>query len=1011
MRRSSFFRLFPGLVFTLLALFLVAGRSNLPPELVYRYLQHDPAKAEEVLRIAEARQGNGGWLRNARISDAPGSFPKPDLSVVDLGTGLVFAQVGDGQIPGTEKFFQTTLILINQTAHSTSGTIEFFDNSGNPLVVTINGVSASSFPFTLGSSRTARFRTSGTGAVKVGWAHVHSEQPISGTATFGIRDNTGRVYTDVGVEESPVGTEFMLFADMIGQSRTGVALANPGAVGVDVQLQLIDRNGTSKATRQVNLPAWGHWAQYLDETFNGVSGIQEFEGSVVLTSTREFHGVTLRETGDQLTSMPMVRKPATGSTWTKIALAHIGDGAAGGLSIESSVILLNNLAAACTGTVDFYLSSGEEMMVTIGGTKASKFTFSLAPNAVTRFLTSGTGALQTGFAVVSMDQPITGTGLFSLYNSQGALDTEVGVGTTPLQKAVSIIADSLDVYNTGIALAYPIPADLAGENRVRLTLYDRNGVSKGTADVTLKNFQHSAQFLTELFPAVAGIDEFDGRIDVSANQYVAVLSLRQAGTQLTSMPFFQRRYGFAPTSAMRFAQDLAGTVSPTLSWRLLQTGNDFALENVTVSAPALGFNATGIQAGDLIGFGNFIRDDESRTYELVAREFGSLIFDLVEHSPDGTALVGEGELNGEATRNLAVELRFFDKKPYTYVGSALETEFWLAPGIVTVPASPTAAAAVTTEFTSVSVDPNRESRLVRRTTEQLTFKAASATQANLLKVFPIFVRPGVTIRLEGTQFGSNPLVRFNFEQYDTSTYQTTQYSYPVIPASGPEGWTAKVPLITGSDPTRGYLDLKSIQVDNGSGPGNKYESRMNFAPVFRARPDTTKGGASANFSFSFEQAARQFSIAWFQVGFFDVTANFSGLAVGSSIGTGKYGSDNYVLKVKTVSATEVIVDVIEEGYTEAFGEMKLQRFPDALPSENLPGLGVTFRQLEPPVGPQLLTDRLKLEWTFTGLPLVLPQAGSLVSMAGNTLSSQNRGSSSGLQVDFFTAFVTSAELQ
>lgn len=1008
MRRSSFARVFPGLIFCLLVLFLVAGRSKLPPQLVYRYLQHDPAKAEEVLRIAEARQGNGGWLRNAQTSEATESFPKPDLSVVDMGTALVFAQVGDGQIPGTQRFFQTTLVLINQTAHSTSGTIEFFDNGGNPLVVAINGVSASSFPFTLASSRTARFSTSGTGAVKVGWAHVHSEQPISGTATFGIRDNTGRVYTDVGVEESPVGTEFMLFADMIGQSRTGVALANPGAVPVDVQFQLIDRNGVSKGTRQVNLPAWGHWAQYLDETFTGVSGIQEFEGSVVLTSTREFHGVTLRETGEQLTSMPMVRKPAAGTTWTKIALAHIGDGTSSGLSIKSSVILMNNLTAPCAGTVQFYLSTGGEMMVTIGGTRASTFNFSLAPNAVTRFLTSGTGALQTGFAVVSMDQPITGTGLFSIYNSQGALDTEVGVGTTPLQRTVSIIADSLDVYNTGIALAYPIPADLAGENRVQLTLYDRNNAYKAAADVNLKNFEHKAQFLTELFPAVAGIEEFDGRIDVNANQYVAVLSLRQAGTKLTSMPYFQKRYGFGPTSTMHFAQDLAGAVSPTLSWRLLQNGNDFALENLTVNAPGLGFNATGIGVGDRIGFGNFIRDDESRTYELVAREFGSLIFDLVEHGPDGTAVVGEGELNGEATRNLAIDLRFFDKKPYTYVGSALETEFWLAPGIVTLPASP-GTVAVTTEFQSVSVDPNRDSRLLRRTTEQLTFKAASATQANLLKVFPIFVRPGVTVRLEGNQFGSNPLVLFNFEQFDTSTYQTTKYAYPVIAASGPEGWTAKVPLLTGSDPTRGYLDLKSIQVDNGSGPGNKYETRMNFAPVFRAYPSTTKGGASANVSFSFEQAARQFSIVWFQVGFFGVTADLASLQVGASIGTGKYGSDTYALKVKTVSATEVVVDVVEEGYTDPFGEMKLQRFPDALPSEHLPGLGVTFRQLEMPVAPQLLTNRLKLEWTFTGLPLVLPQAGNLVSMVGNTLSSQSRAASSGLQVDFNTAFVTSAE--
>ncbi len=1007
MFRLIFTRLFPGLVFCAAVLLLVAGRAKLPPQLVYRYFQEDPARAEQLVRLAEDRKGNGGWLRSPVVSESVGGFSEPDLSIVDLGTAIVFAQIGDGQIPGTQQFFQTTLILINQTRNETSGTIEFFDNDGLPLVVTIDGVANSSFPFALGSRQTKRFQTAGTGNVKVGWAHVHSDQPIGGTATFGIRDSSGRIYTDVGVEESPVGTEFMLFADMIGASRTGIALSNPSNENVTVQVELFDRNGNSKKTAQVALPPWGHASQFLDELFSSVPGIEEFEGSAVLSSTREFYGVTLRSTSDQLTSMPMLKAPAPGATWTKIAFAHMGDGAAGDLSIKSTIVLMNNLEGRAGGTIEFYRSDGTPMEVTISGTRAAQFNFGLDPNAVSRFVTSGTGELQTGYAVVSMDEPINGTALFSIFN-KGILDSEAGVGTTPLQKTLSVIADSLDRYNTGIAVAYPIPSDVAGTNSVTMTLYDRTGSWKASTVISLENFEHNAQFLHELFPDVEGIDEFDGRIDISAGQYATFLSLRQADTKLTSMPYFRKTNGFAPTSSLKFAQSLAGTVSPTANWRLIQKSGDFALETVRLESAGLGVDGSGILVGDRIGFGNFIRDDESRTYELIARAAGGGTFDLIEFGPERTAAIGDGTIAGSANGNLAMEIQFFGKQPFTYVGSEVQTEFWLVPGLLTVPANP-GKVAVTTEFNSVSTSPERDRRLTRRTTEQLTFGAPSASLANLFRVSPIFLRPGVNVRLQGTRFGDNPLVVFNFQQFDTETNQNSEIAFPVIASEGAQGWTARVPRISGSVPTRGYLQLKSIQVDNGSGGGNTYECGMNFAPGFRASFDTTTGGEAANVSFSFDQAEGQLALAWFQVGFFNVTSDFGGLKAGDNIGTGSYANDTYNLTVKTVAPAEVIVDVIEEGSSDPFGELTLQRFPDAQPEENLPGLGLIFRVLEPPGGPQLITSRLKLDWSLTGVPITLPAAGSYVHVSGNILSSPNSGSSQGLPSDFSTFFQTGTE--
>lgn len=1007
MLRLSYFRVLPGLLFCFIALLLVAGREKLPPQLVYRYLQADPARAEQILRDAEATLGNGGWLRHPIVSERAAAFPEPDLSVQDVGSALAFAQIGDGQIPGTQQFFQTTLILVNQTGNSASGTIEFYDNDGLPLVVTIDGVADSAFPFQLQSRQTKRFQTAGTGDVKVGWAHVHSSQPVGGTATFGMRDNTGRIYTDIGVEESPVGKEFMLYADMVGNSRTAMALANPSGSPIDIQVQLFQKTGTLKSTGSIHLPAWGHSAQFLDELFKDVSGIQEFEGSAVVTSPQDFHGITLRSTGDQLTSMPMLGKPPAGAAWTKIAFAHLGDGTAGDLSITSSIVLMNNLESRAEGVIEFHSSDGTEMVVNIGGTQSSEFSFSLDANGVARFVTGGAGDLKTGYAVVSMDQPINGTALFSIYN-KGALDSEAGIGATPLQKKLTIIADSLDLYNTGIAVAYPIPSDVSSSNSISMTLYDHNGDWRGSKSLTLQNFEHSAGFITDLFPDVDGIDEFDGYVDISAGQYAAFLCLRQAGAKLTSMPYFRKSYGFAPTSTLRFAQNLAGAVSPAATWRLVQQGNDFALENVRLSSSGLGFNPAGIVAGDRIGFGQFVQDEESRTFELIARSTGAETFDLIEFSSDGTSVIGAGTIDGAVNGNLQVQIQFLNKQPFSYVGSEVQTDFWLVPGLLQVPAN-AGSVTVNSEFTSVSTELDVDRPLLRRTSQQLAFVAPSASLANLFEVSPVFLRPGVTARLEGTRFGSNPLAIFNFEQLDWLTGQSTELSFPIIAEEDSDGWSARVPVIVGSTPDLGFLQLKSIQVDNGSGAGNLYECGMNFAPGFQVHPDTTLGGDTTQVSFTFNQAQGQLALIWFQVGFFNVSTDFSGLAAEDDIGTGTYGEDHYQLIVKSVAPTEVIVDVVEAGYTDAFGELKLERFPGADPDERLPDLGLTFRMLEPPEGPQLLSSPLRLDWSLTGVPITLPQAGSVVQVSGNTLSAPATGSSAGHQVDFDTHFQTGTE--
>ena len=196
---------------------------------------------------------------------------------------------GDGAIDGTDLFLQTTIELLEDTfferPEPVRGRIEFYDDGGNPQDIRLNGITASVFPFELSNGQLQRFISSGTGVVKSGWAHIHADQPIHATSSFGLRNSAGDVLTDVGVAVAKLGQEFTVFADSIGSSRTAVAVANPhDGESLSLDFELHSPEGRLLAVEPRQLGPRGHFASFLSEIFVGFAGIEEFEGSVVIRS-------------------------------------------------------------------------------------------------------------------------------------------------------------------------------------------------------------------------------------------------------------------------------------------------------------------------------------------------------------------------------------------------------------------------------------------------------------------------------------------------------------------------------------------------------------------------------------------------------------------------------------------------------------------------------------------------------------------------------------------------------
>ena len=694
----------------------------------------------------------------------------------------------------------------------------------------------------------------------------------------------------------------MIFADSIGSSNTGLALANPGDDPVTLDLILNDAAGVERARRQDVLAPRGHLARFIDELFPSVNGIDEFEGSVVIRSVGvgvaggetpsgstpppDFAGMTLRVTGDLLTSLPMVAPARPQDQFTRLAFTQVADGAGAGLVIDSSFILFNNTDSPVTGDLELFKSDPSPLMVSLDGTLASSFPFSLQPGQIWRRTTGATGDIQVGWGRVTMDQPIAGSGLFTTRDASGEIVSEVGVSSAKLGEETHLVVDTQGRFNTGMAIAFPISPEISSRDvarriRVSFELIDSQGVQRARAPTRrFERLEHQSFFVTELFPNFTEFSDFEGWLKITARDQggnrepapIAVLALRSAIEKLTSTPSLIPQYGFAPFSELLPDQNLAGT-SPPVRFRLVQNAGDMQLSSLTLSAPSLGLNSDAVQPGDFFGFvtlgynavGRLLATgDESIEFEVLGSESGG--FPAVTTYTN----VASGRLIGSPDGNLVVELSV-ESAPNKFQTRDAVWEFFVDPGIIQVPETP-GPVEVATEYVSVSRSSKRDEGRVRfQVSQTLDFDASSGNQANLFSAEPRFPLPNQPVTLTGSNFGSSPQVQLSVAGGDVRTI-------PVVEA-GDTGIVFAPPadLVEGT-----------IAVDNGNGPGNDLNTRVLFAPRIELVNLEDDGGTpedESGFGFQLTPTADEFGISSFTVRLQDVSMDFSALAPEQMVGS------------------------------------------------------------------------------------------------------------------------------
>jgi hypothetical protein len=211
-----------------------------------------------------------------------------------------FAQVADW---AGALHIQTMVVVSNLSNSTAEGELRFLESvvttGPKPMSVRIDGVQASTFPFTIPPFSSKIFNTGGVSSEpKIGYAAIDSSVPVEGTAIFQYLGAGGAVTKEAGISAA-VGQSMLVGPAQriqVTGLNSGVAVINTSATQpLDARIALVDEDGYEIASNEayLDLGPGGHRAAYLDEIF-GSQAPADFKGTVIITGSQPMAMVILR---------------------------------------------------------------------------------------------------------------------------------------------------------------------------------------------------------------------------------------------------------------------------------------------------------------------------------------------------------------------------------------------------------------------------------------------------------------------------------------------------------------------------------------------------------------------------------------------------------------------------------------------------------------------------------------------------------------------------------------------
>ncbi len=233
------------------------------------------------------------------------------------------------------------------------------------------------------------------------------------------------------------------------------------------------------------------------------------------------------------------------SAQTSFFYPHVVDGVLGATTWKTTILLTNPSSATATGAITFTqdnnnpLAAGSPWPIALADetgvtTTSSVFTFTLAPGAARKYVSSATGAFMSGFATVTTNAgTVSGTAIFSEFDTAGNLMCEAGVPSANPVLRQTILVDTTGGNSVGVAYANPGDTSIAN---ISLTLLDNLGNAiAAPVTQTLGPGNHTSGFTFQFFKSAPRLV---GSMQITSSTPIIAISLRFDPTlsKFTTLP-------------------------------------------------------------------------------------------------------------------------------------------------------------------------------------------------------------------------------------------------------------------------------------------------------------------------------------------------------------------------------------------------------------------------------------------------------------------------------------------
>jgi photosystem II stability/assembly factor-like uncharacterized protein len=222
------------------------------------------------------------------------------LPVADLTAPVLSGAVFNGLFPqfADGGGYTTSLILLNTSNATETGTLHIMDNSGAALIVNqVGGTVDSSFNYSIPAGGAFRFQTDGSPAeAKVGWIQLipsAGQTPI-GSGIFSYNPSDALI-SESGIPAARSTTHARVYVDLSANHNTGLAIANIQNVDASILISAFQKDGiTAVGTSRgpLQLTPNGHESQFANQFVSGLPA--DFTGVLDISSTTPFAALTLR---------------------------------------------------------------------------------------------------------------------------------------------------------------------------------------------------------------------------------------------------------------------------------------------------------------------------------------------------------------------------------------------------------------------------------------------------------------------------------------------------------------------------------------------------------------------------------------------------------------------------------------------------------------------------------------------------------------------------------------------